>query len=104
VKSIRYILKEKVRECSIYDTVMSDIQEIGELLHRRRKTLGLSQQQVAGTNGMSRVTLSRFENGKLPEIGIRKVMAICATLGLELTVKDASQRPTLQELITEREI
>jgi hypothetical protein len=52
---------------------------------------------------MSRVTLSRFENGKLPEIGIRKVMAICATLGLELTVKDASPRPTLQELINERE-
>jgi HTH-type transcriptional regulator / antitoxin HipB len=82
---------------------MSDIQEIGELLYRRRKMLGLSQQQVASANGMSRITLSRFENGKLPEIGIRKVIAICATLGLELTVKDASSRPTLQELITERE-
>ena len=44
-----------------------------------------------------------IENGKLPEIGIRKVMTICATLGLELTIKDASQRPTLQELITERD-
>ena len=82
---------------------MIDIQEIGELLSHRRKTLGLSQQQVAGANGMSRVTLSRFENGKLPEIGIKKVMAICATLGLELTIKDRSKRPTLQELITERE-
>ncbi|NTW55821.1 MAG: helix-turn-helix domain-containing protein [Chlorobiaceae bacterium] len=82
---------------------MIDMQEIGELLSHRRKTLGLSQQQVAGANGMSRVTLSRFENGKLPEIGIKKVMAICATLGLEITVKDASKRPTLQELITERE-
>lgn len=101
--SIRYISKEKAFKCSTYDTDMSDIQEIGELLYRRRKTLGLSQQQVASANGMSRVTLSRFENGKLPEIGIRKVMAICATLGLELTVKDASQRPTLQELINERE-
>lgn len=95
--------KRKSEKCSAYDTVMSDIQEIGEELYRRRKMLGLSQQQVAGANGMSRVTLSRFENGKLPEIGIRKVMTICATLGLELTIKDASQRPTLQELITERE-
>jgi HTH-type transcriptional regulator / antitoxin HipB len=103
VYSIRYISKEKAFKCSTCDTVMSDIQEIGELLYRRRKTLGLSQQQVASANGMSRVTLSRFENGKLPEIGIRKVMAICATLGLELTVKDASPRPTLQELINERE-
>ena len=102
MNSIRYIVREVAGKCSAYDTVMSDIQEIGELLHRRRKTLGLSQQQVAGANGMSRVTLSRFENGRLPEIGIRKVMAICATLGLELTVKDISQRPTLQELISER--
>ena len=59
--------------------------------------------KVIAVIGMRRVTLSRFENGKLPEIGIRKVMTICATLGLELTIKDASQRPTLQELITERE-
>jgi HTH-type transcriptional regulator/antitoxin HipB len=81
---------------------MSDMQELGELLHARRKRLGLSQQQVAGVNGMSRVTLSRFENGVLPEIGIRKVMAICATLGLELCVKDASKRPDLRELVAER--
>jgi HTH-type transcriptional regulator / antitoxin HipB len=81
---------------------MSDMQELGELLHARRKALGLSQQQVAGANGMSRVTLSRFENGRVPEIGMRKVIAICATLGLELTVKDAAQRPTLRDLVTER--
>ena len=81
---------------------MSDIQELGELLRARRKALGLSQQQVAGANGMSRVTLSRFENGILPELGIRKVMAICATLGLELTVKDAARRPTLQDLVVEQ--
>lgn len=76
--------------------------EIGELLHSRRKALGLSQQQVADANGMSRVTISRLENGRLPELGIRKVMAICSTLGLELVLKDASQRPTLQELVAER--
>lgn len=82
---------------------MSELYEIGELLHARRKALGLSQLQVASSNGMSRVTISRLENGKLPELGIRKVMAICATLGLELTVKEASQRPTLRELVAERE-
>ncbi|NTW70407.1 MAG: helix-turn-helix domain-containing protein [Chlorobiaceae bacterium] len=82
---------------------MSELSEIGEILHLRRKALGLSQLQVASANGMSRVTLSRLENGKLPELGIRKVMAICATLGLELTLQEASQRPTLRELVAERE-
>jgi len=82
---------------------MSELSEIGEMLYARRKALGLSQLQVASANGMSRVTLSRLENGKLPELGIRKVMAICATLGLELALKEASQRPTLRELVAERE-
>ena len=79
---------------------MVDIQEVGEQVRVRRRAFGMSQIEVAALN---RVTLSRLENGKLPEIGIRKVMAICATLGLELTLNVASHRPTLQDLVNEKE-
>lgn len=79
-----------------------DMIELGEAVRSRRKSLGLSQQEVASPNGMSRVTLSNFENGKLPELGLRKVMAICATLGLELVLREASSRPTLRDLMAER--
>ena len=79
-----------------------DMVQVGETIKARRKLLGLSQQMVAAPNGMSRVTLSNLENGKLPELGIRKVMAICATLGLGLVVKEASPRPTLRDLIAEQ--
>jgi len=82
---------------------MVDIEDVGEQLRARRKAMGMSQIEVAALNRINRVTLSRLENGKLPEIGIRKVMAICATLGLELTLKVASQRPTLQDLVNENE-
>ena len=82
---------------------MVDIEEVGEQLRARRKALGMSQTEVAALNRINRVTLSRLENGKLPEIGIRKVMAISATLGLELTLNVASQRPTLQDLVNEKE-
>ena len=82
---------------------MVDIEEVGEQLRARRRALGMSQTEVAALNRINRVTLSRLENGKLPEIGIRKVMAICATLGLELTLKVASQLPTLQDLVNEKE-
>ena len=82
---------------------MVDIEEVGEQLRARRRALGMSQTEVAALNRINRVTLSRLENGKLPEIGIRKVMAICATLGLELTLKVASQRPTLLDLVNEKE-
>ena len=82
---------------------MVDIQEVGEQVRVRRRAFGMSQIEVAALNRINRVTLSRLENGKLPEIGIRKVMAICATLGLELTLNVASHRPTLQDLVNEKE-
>ncbi len=50
---------------------MVDIQEVGEQVRVRRRAFGMSQIEVAALN---RVTLSRLENGKLPEIGIRKVI------------------------------
>ena len=53
---------------------MVDIQEVGEQLRVRRRALGMSQIEVAALNRINRVTLSRLENGKLPEIGIRKVI------------------------------
>lgn len=79
-----------------------DMEEVGEAIKARRKALKLSQEKVAAPNRMSRVTLSNFENGKLPELGLRKAMAICSTLGLEIVVKQASPRPTLRDLIDER--
>lgn len=79
------------------------MQDLGEALRVRRKVLKLTQEAVAAPNGMSRVTLSNLENGKLPELGVRKLMALCATLGLELTVKEASARPTLRDLVAERD-
>ena len=35
------------------------------------------------------------------EIGIRKVMSICAALGLELLAQEKTRRPTLQQLMNE---
>jgi len=79
-----------------------DMLEVGEVIKSRRKLLGLSQQEVASPNGMSRVTLSNLENGKLPELGLRKVMALCSTVGLEVVVKEAAPRPTLRDLVAEK--
>lgn len=79
-----------------------DMIEFGEVVRDRRKSLGLTQQEVAAPNRMSRVTQSKLENGKLPELGLRKAMAICATLGLELVVKEVSSRPTLRDLMSEK--
>lgn len=80
-----------------------DMFEIGEMVRASRKARpGVSQESVGDALGMSRTTISRIENGTIPEIGIRKVMALCESLGLELVVRPKHARPTLQQLQAER--
>jgi HTH-type transcriptional regulator / antitoxin HipB len=70
----------------------------GAAIRNARKVNGLSQAALAASLGMSRATISGIENGTIVEIGIRKFGAVCAALGLELTIQVQSQRPTLKEL------
>jgi transcriptional regulator with XRE-family HTH domain len=79
-----------------------DIQELGQAILLRRKQLKISQAQLAASNGMSRATISALENGRLAELGVRKVLAICATLGVSLELVEVSVRPTLRDLIKEK--
>jgi HTH-type transcriptional regulator / antitoxin HipB len=78
-----------------------DMIKLGQTILLRRKLLKISQAQLAAANGMSRATISALENGRLAELGIRKVLAICATLGLTLELAEVAQRPTLRDLIKE---
>jgi transcriptional regulator with XRE-family HTH domain len=75
---------------------------IGQHIAQARKRTGLTQSQLGAQLGMSRATLSGIENGTVPEIGIRKVLALCAALGLELTTQPKTRRPTLQQLLKEQ--
>ncbi len=53
---------------------------------------------------MSRATLSALESGTISELGIRKVLAICSVLGLELVIQpQVHKRPTLHTLVSEAE-
>ena len=51
---------------------------------------------------MSRATVSAIENGTVSEFGVRKLMSLCASLGLELNVAPRGKRPTLLELREEQ--
>ena len=77
--------------------------DIGQRIGLARKEKKLTQQALAAQLGMSRATLSGIERGSIPEIGMRKMMALCAALGLELVVQARSRRPTLQQLLAEQE-
>jgi transcriptional regulator with XRE-family HTH domain len=76
--------------------------EIGAALRDARRQRDLSQAELAQSLAMSRATISAIENGTVSEIGVRKLMALATTLGLELTLTARLTRPTLQELREQR--
>lgn len=81
---------------------MQTIRELGEAVASRRRLLGLKQGDVAARAGITQEALSRFERGKLPEFGSRKLLAVLAALGMELQFKETAARGSLDELRRER--
>ena len=75
---------------------------IGTAIATARRVAKQSQAELARSLGMSRATISGIENGTVQEIGVRKLIALCASIGLELTVRPKGRRPTLQELRAEQ--
>lgn len=65
---------------------MSTLQQLGSKVAERRRRLGLKQTDVAQLSGVTAESLSRFERGRLPEFGSRKLIAILATLGMEISL------------------
>ena len=79
-----------------------DLTSLGDQIALRRKSLKLSQSELASQASISRATLDALENGRAGEMGFSKVTRLLAALGLELTLQTASaQRPTLDELMQE---
>lgn len=81
---------------------MQTVRELGEAVATRRRFLGLKQRDVAARAGIPQEALSRFERGKLPEFGSRKLLAVLAVLGMELQFTETSARGSLDELRRER--
>lgn len=81
---------------------MIDLSTVGEAVRRRRKELGLSQQELAELANVARNRIAPLENDRLPEIGFRTLTKILHALGLDLRVTTLNrQRPTLDDLRAE---
>jgi len=86
----------------MYISLMQTISELGEAVAAKRKALKLSQSNVAIRTGLTRETLVRFERGQLSEFGSRKLLAVLAVLGLEISFTEVGAAGTLDELRRER--
>ena len=86
----------------MYISLMKTLMELGGAVAAKRKALRLSQSEVASRTGLTRETLVRFERGQLTEFGSRKLLAVLAVLGMELSFIEAGMTGTLDELRRER--
>ena len=81
---------------------MQTVLELGAAIAERRRSLGLKQGEVATRAGVTQEALSRLERGRLAEFGSRKLMAVLAVLGMELTFVEMGVSGSLDELRRER--
>lgn len=76
--------------------------DIGNKIRAVRKKRGFSQEELARMLSMSRSTISQIESGRVQEIGVRKLMRLLDSLGLELRVRPVGSPPTLEDLQDEQ--
>lgn len=81
---------------------MNTLAELGEAVATKRKVLKMSQSEVAARSGLTKGYLGYFERGQLPEFGTRKLLAVLAVLGMEISFVEAGASGTLDELRRER--
>jgi transcriptional regulator with XRE-family HTH domain len=81
---------------------MKAFYELGKAVASSRKALRLKQKDVAVQAGITPESLSRLERGQITEFGSRKLLALLAVLGLEITFTKVGMSGTLDELRRER--
>ena len=70
---------------------------LSSLFRSRRISLGMTQTQASTAAGLATRTVSAFESGQ-GRISLSNLRRLMAVVGLELSTREASNRPTLDEL------
>jgi HTH-type transcriptional regulator/antitoxin HipB len=81
---------------------MKSLQQLGEAVAVERRALRLKQKDVAMQAGITPESLLRFERGQVSEFGSRKLLAVLAVLGMEVTFVKVGTSGSLDELRRER--
>ncbi|MGF6465128.1 helix-turn-helix domain-containing protein [Paraburkholderia youngii] len=80
-----------------------DLFELGETFRLTRIAVNKTQQQVAEQSGVTRARISRFETGRLPELGAVKLLSLFEAVGLELIARPIGHRRTLDDVLAEQQ-
>jgi transcriptional regulator with XRE-family HTH domain len=81
-----------------------DLLGLGELIKKTRRAQKLTQGDLVSRAGLSRARLDALENGRISDIGFKKLMRVLNVLGLDLrSTQVNNSRPTLDDLREEDE-
>ncbi len=72
------------------DQIARTPKQLGALIQRRRRLLGLTQTEAADRAGLRQELVSRIESGS-PGTAIRSICDLLAALDLELSVSERSR-------------
>lgn len=73
--------------------LVTTARQVGEIMRRRRKSRGISQQELAAKLGISQGRLSALESDPA-NLTLSRLIALANLLGLELALKDKGDKPT----------
>lgn len=78
-----------------------NLANIGQLVHKRRTALGLSQARLAVMSGLSRSTINQLENGSLADMCVAKLIVLLDLLGLSLDAAACQGRTDALQLVSQ---
>lgn len=79
------------------------LNDLGEMLAKRRKELGKTQSALARETGLRQEEVSRLENARLSDFTVGKLLRVARALNLELSFgPKGTHRPNLETLLVER--
>lgn len=82
---------------------MKTLPDLGAQYQALRKLAGKTQQEVALAAGLRQEALSRFERGRGCDFSLAKMLRLAQVLGHDLDLVSVRQRPTLDDVLQERQ-
>lgn len=85
----------------LHDGSLLTLPDVGQRFQALRKAAGKTQTEVAAAVGMRQEALSRFESGRGNDFSLAKLLRLLEVLELQLDLKPATRRPSLNEVLSE---
>lgn len=83
---------------------MIDLNDLGDEIKNARKQRKLTREKLAELSGLSRARIEALENGRVADMGFKRVLTLMNIVGLDFRLTTFNnKRPTLEDIMEEDE-